>query len=118
MDSSHRIERIELNHFVHLVGGNEAEHHSLAQILKILETIMATLKEVQDALAQAAVDATTEKAEVAAAIQSLSDQIKALQDQIAGGAGVTAADLDGLLVSIQGIDQQVRDITVPAVPTP
>lgn len=75
---------------------------------------MATLQEVKDALAQAATDATAEKLEVAAAIQALSDQIAALQKQIADGTAATPADLDTLLASIASIDAQVKDITVPA----
>lgn len=83
---------------------------------QLLEKIMATLKDVQDALDQAAKDATAEKAEVATAIADLNTQIQALKDQIANGSAVTAADLDGLVTKIQGIDAQVKDITVPAQP--
>jgi len=88
-------------HFNELIEGNK---------------IMATLQEVKDAITQAAASATAEKQEVTANIQALTDQVAALQSQIASGSGVTAADLDALLVSIQGVDQQVKDITVPAVP--
>ncbi len=88
----------------------------LTRILTNGESIMATLDDVKAALAQAATDATAEKAEVTAAISALNDTITALQAQIASGSVVTAADLDGLLASIQGIDAQVKDITVPVVP--
>lgn len=77
---------------------------------------MATLKDVQDALAQAAVDATAEKAEVTAAIQALKDKIAALQAQIDAGTVVTSADLDAIVASINGIDAQVKDISVPVQP--
>ncbi len=77
---------------------------------------MATLEDIQAALAQAAADATAEKAEVAAAIQALNDKITALQGRVGSGGVVTAADLDGVLAQIQGIDAQVKDITVPAAP--
>lgn len=77
---------------------------------------MATLADVKAALAQAAADATAEKAEVATAIKTLSDQIVALQAQIAAGTAVTAADLDDLVTQINGIDTAVKDITVPVAP--
>jgi len=90
--------------------------HLLSPIKAIGDKVMATLADVQAALAQAAQDATTEKEEVAVAIQELSDQITALKDQLESGTVVSAEDLDSLVATIQGIDEQVKGITVPVAP--
>jgi hypothetical protein len=62
--------------------------------------IMATKQEVLDAIA-------AEKAEVGAKIEALDLQIQALQEQIAQGTAITAADLDE-------IQNAVHDIFIPA----
>lgn len=95
--------------------------------LKLLATlqsqgihIMATLIEVQNALAKLANDTATEKTEALAAQLASTDAIKALTDQVAGlkaqlanGTTVSAADLDALLAQINGIDTAVQAI-IPA----
>jgi flagellar hook-associated protein FlgK len=58
--------------------------------------IMATLQEVQDAVA-------AEAAEVTAKVNELMAEIQALKDQIANGTGVTPEDLDALLASVNAI---------------
>lgn len=57
---------------------------------------MATKEEVLAAVAE-------EAAEVSTRINDLSDQVQALQDQIAAGGTVSAADLDDIKAAIQGI---------------
>jgi flagellar hook-associated protein FlgK len=106
---------MRLDIYVHFANGDEISK-ALAHLTRQGNSIMATLDDVKAALAQAAADATAEKAEVATAIQALNDRIAALQTQIAAGTLVTAADLDALVTQINGIDAQVKDITVPAVP--
>jgi len=82
----------------------------LAPLIRQGERIMATLADVQAALTKASEDATAEKAEVAAAIQALTEEIRVLQEQIATGSAVTSADLDALIIQVEGIDTQVQDI--------
>jgi flagellar hook-associated protein FlgK len=105
--------KLDIHVYVHSASEDGELKHTLAHLTLQGSKIMATLKDVQDALAQAATDATAEKAEVAAAIQVLTDKITALQAQIDAGTAVTSADLDALVTQINGIDAQVKDITVP-----
>jgi flagellar hook-associated protein FlgK len=60
------------------------------------EQIMATLQEVQDAVA-------AEAAEVTAKVNELTAEIQRLNDLIAAGGAVTAADLDALKASVEAI---------------
>lgn len=85
----------------------------LSDLVNMENKIMATLKEVQDALAKVAADAIAEKAEVAEAIQSFKDTIQSLRDQITTGTAATPADLDAILAAINGISARVQDITIP-----
>lgn len=48
-------------------------------------------------------------------LTGLRTQIQALQDQIAGGAVVTQADLDALGVALDAVISQVRAISEPTV---
>ena len=57
---------------------------------------MANKAEVLQAIAD-------EKAEVTAAVAALNTQIQALQDQVAQGSAVTAADLDEIKAAVQNI---------------
>lgn len=77
--------------------------------------IMATLQEVKDAIA--ALQATTEeeRLEVTAAMDALRAQVTALQEQVAAGTGVTAADLDGLILAVDAASAAVETIVTPEV---
>jgi len=68
----------------------------IPDLLKIGERIMATLDEVKAAVA-------AEAQQVKDRVDALEAQVVALQEQVAAGGAATAADLDGLIVSIQGI---------------
>ena len=81
---------------------------------------MATLQDVQDKI-------VAEKAQVAAAVDSLKGEIQALKDQIAGGIIVTSEQLDALAEAVDGIfapevpvEEPVESVTedpeVPAEP--
>jgi flagellar hook-associated protein FlgK len=61
-----------------------------------METIMATLQQVRDAVA-------AEGQEVANRLNELATEIQSLKDQIANGNPVTEADLDTLLTDVQNI---------------
>lgn len=74
------------------------------------ELLMTTVADIQSTLDDIAAAAAAEKAEVTTALQALNDQIVALQTQIAGGAGVTAADLDALKQSADALVVQVQGI--------
>jgi predicted nucleic acid-binding Zn-ribbon protein len=93
-----------------------AQTLAIAKLHKQGEKIMATLAEVQAKIVQVKADIVSEKAEVQAALAALKTEIQALKDQIASGGGaVTAADLDGLIASIDEIDTGVKDISEPTV---
>lgn len=72
--------------------------------------IMSTIAEVQAALEAVQTAVAAEKAEVTAALTALTDQIATLQAAIDAGAGVTAADLDGLKATAEGLISQVNAI--------
>lgn len=57
---------------------------------------MATKQEVADAIA-------AEKAQVQSALDAQNAKIKELEDRIAAGGAVTAADLDDLKAAVEGI---------------
>lgn len=90
--------------------------------------IMEALKMLQDAVAKLAADAAAEKVETDAnvaesqvAISALTDNVAALQAQLANGTQVTAADLQTLTASVTAIDAAVTAISTPApapVPVP
>ena len=82
----------------------------LNELFSIGNTIMATLADIQAALAQAATDATAEKQVVSDALKALVDKVAALQNQIDSGSVVTSADLDAVLASITGLDAQVKGL--------
>lgn len=107
--------RIDL--FIHLALPAKGDESLLRAILTQGQHIMATLQQVTDRIAKIAADADAEKAEVAALLQGLKDQIKALQDQIAAGTGVTSADLDGILTALDSVDSKVADISGPTAAT-
>jgi hypothetical protein len=67
------------------------------------DEIMATLAEVKASIA-------AEAAEVTKKVNDLADEIQALKDALAAGTLVTAADLDDLKASVEGI------FTPPVIP--
>ena len=69
---------------------------TLALLLIKDEIIMATLQEVKDAVA-------SEAAEVTAKVNELLVEIQRLNDLIAAGGSVTAADLDELKAAVEAI---------------
>ena len=69
---------------------------TLALLLIKDEIIMATLQEVKDAVA-------SEAAEVTAMVNELLAEIQRLNDLLAAGGSVTAADLDELKASVEAI---------------
>lgn len=114
----------EINHNFHVAGVKDLISSSTKEILAELHSskqqtfligakLMATLEEVQAAIDTATADAAAEAAEVVAVIQSLSDQITSLQAQLANGTVVTAADLDGLLLRVAGLDSAIKGIVEP-----
>lgn len=107
--------RIDLHiHFEPPANGDE---NLLRAIFTQGTHIMATLKDLQDALNTLATDIAAEKTEVSGELKTLTDQVAALQAQIAAGGTVTSADLDGLLAQINVADAAVKDISTP-VATP
>jgi hypothetical protein len=89
---------------------------AISNNLIIGEKVMATLQEVQDAIAKLQADTVAEAQEVSAALATLTTQITDLQTQVATGTVVSAADLDVLLQQIQGADALVQAIITPAAP--
>lgn len=89
---------------------------------------MATITEIQTAIAQNATDAASEKLEVnakltavASTLSTLEATVASLQAQIAAGTGVTAAQLDGILAGVQSTGADIRGIFTPdatAAPAP
>lgn len=75
------------------------------------EEIMATLDEVLAKVDEVQATVTAEKAEVALKLKALTDEIIALKDKIASGAGVTAADLDGVIGKLGTIATSVSTIS-------
>lgn len=75
---------------------------------------MTTLSDIKTSLAKLSSDIAAEKAEVSAAVAVLTEQVAALQATLAAGTGVTAEDLDGLMTQINGVNDAVKDIIVPA----
>lgn len=78
-------------------------------LIKQGATIMAELKDVQDAIA-------AEKAEVAAKIAALTATIEALEATLANGTPVTGDDLAALVAQVQGIF--VADVPADDEPLP
>ncbi len=74
---------------------------------------MATLADVQAALASVNDSITAERSEVQGKLTALADQVKALQAQIANGGAVTSADLDSVVTSIQAMQTGVQNISEP-----
>lgn len=71
-------------------------HPLIKEIKKLRRLIMATKAEVLQAIAD-------EKAQVAAGIETLNQQIQDLKDQITNGTAVTAADLDEIVTNVHDI---------------
>ncbi len=62
------------------------------QLTTLKGVLMATLQDVQNEVLSLKAVVSKEAGEVASAVNALKDQIKVLQDQIAAGSGVSAAD--------------------------
>jgi uncharacterized membrane-anchored protein YhcB (DUF1043 family) len=90
----------------------------LLQLVYRSKFIMATQKDLQDAIQQLKDDVATEAAQAAALLKDLGDQIQALKDQLAAGTNVTSADLDALVASVKGVDASVADIVPPGAVAP
>ena len=78
---------------------------------------MTTLQDVQDAIARGDAAAAEEAAQVSADLQALRQQVADLQAVIDGGGGVTSADLEGLVSSIDALTGNI-DAIDPDAPTP
>ena len=89
---------------------------SNASLDSLKESIMATLQEVKDAIAQVVTAIATEKSEVDTKLAALAEQIATLQAQIAAGTAATPAQLDELLADIGAVRGLVSDITTPTLP--
>ena len=96
-------------------------HKSTTHLIKLGVILMATLKDVQDAIAGLSATAAAEKVETdanvaasAASIAALTDTVASLQAQLSNGTSVSAADLQALVDSLNGVSAQVQAITVPA----
>lgn len=78
---------------------------------------MATLAEVQSALADLQSTSDSEHEQAAVVLQKVTDleaQVAALQAQIAAGTAATPADLDGLLATIGTIKTGISNIVPDA----
>lgn len=89
--------------------------------IKLGVLTMANLKDVQDAIASLSAAALAEKIETDANVAASQASIAALkatvvevQAQLANGTSVSAADLQALVDSLNGVSAQVQAITVPA----
>lgn len=69
---------------------------ALRNITEIGECIMASIQELKDAVAN-------EAAEVKTRLDELQEHIEALQEQLAAGENITAADLDEVKLAIENI---------------
>lgn len=105
-----------MNWFRTLTG--RAARDVLTEINHRSKALMATLKEIVDAIADLKAHITTETGEVSGKLAELNGKIQELRDQIAAGTAATAEDLDGVLVSLQAVTAQVDGIipNAPAVP--
>lgn len=75
---------------------------------------MASLAEVNAAVAQLTQAVAAERAEVQGKLGDLSAQIQALKDQLAQGQTVTPADLDAVVAAIAEINSGIQQISEPA----
>lgn len=82
----------------------------LEQMAFTLGRIMATLIDIQNGITKIGTDANDKATAVAAAQKGLSDQVAALQAQLASGSMITQADLDALMVQVQAVQAQVLAI--------
>lgn len=74
---------------------------------------MATIQELNTKITDLTTAIADERTEVQGLLTGLRTQIQALQDQIAGGAVVTQAEIDALGVALDVVIAQVRDISEP-----
>lgn len=74
---------------------------------------MATLADINAALATLAANIAAEKQQVADAVAALQAQIQALQDQITNGGVVSAADLDAVVAAVNDLNTAVQNIQEP-----
>lgn len=80
------VNAVLLSGILALFGGMEQTLHILK---KGEQRITATLEDIKALMAKIGTDAAAEKAEVSGKIQTLSDKVQALTDQLAQGTAVT-----------------------------
>lgn len=102
-----------MNFNFHITGMDDTRK-LLNSLLTQGEMIMATMQDLQTAITQVTTDAAIAKAAVVTTMTGLATQVATLQAQVAAGSGVTPADLDTLLATINNADVQVKDI----IPSP
>jgi uncharacterized protein YoxC len=94
----------------------------LRVVLALPETIDTLTKEMnrmQVDLTKLRADVDTLKTETADALTRVAEDVKALQDQIAAGGGVTQADIDGLATGIEDVIASIKGLDpIPPGPLP
>lgn len=112
--------KLEIDVFHHFVSVDV-----LTSINERLDTIMATLQQVKDALDKVLADvkasvAANATAQAAAQTEhdALMKQITDLQAQVAAGGAATAADLDALLTQATAVDTALGNVPPVVVPVP
>lgn len=86
----------------------------LRRIIVNQEVLMGNLDELKTALAKLSATVDAERTEVSTKVQALTDQIRALQEQLASGGTVTSAQFDELIAMAAGINQGIQSISEPA----
>ena len=96
----------------------------LRVVLALPETIEQLKKEMnrmQVDLTKLRADVDTLKTETAAALTRVAEDVKALQDQIAQGGGVTQQEIDAIATGIEGVITSIKGLDpIPPgeLPTP
>jgi hypothetical protein len=78
--------------------------------------IMATLDQIKAAIVELKAVVADEATEVSTELASLNAKVAALQAELANGTAVSAADLDEVLASINGVSALVEGIIETAAP--
>lgn len=110
--------KLDVNFNLRLVDASGEFLQILNQLLTNQGTIVATLQDLNDALATAKADIATAKTAVQVQLIDLAAQVQSLKDQIAGGSIVTAADLDTVLTAIKDVDESAKTIGESVTPNP
>lgn len=85
---------VTLHLHVHAASGDT--DRLLNEVIERSKTIMATVEQVKQAVAD-------EASEVKARVDALTAEVQALKDQIAAGTAATPEQLDEILASVKGI---------------